>query len=128
MDLKHTKDKLNIFIENNYCHFDETDNVYIFPDFHKNTDDAPPGSIDRIEKRLERLEDWIKVKLVTSHQIIDTDPEMAVVRAGKTAEVIVKNLYCKNYDGGGSNVLLGDGSAKWLPKTVILTDTELRAP
>jgi len=76
--------------------------VYIFPDFL--TKDTPLKPIDRIEKRLNCLEDWIKIKLVASHQIMDTDPEMAVVRAGKTAESIVKDIYRKHHDGGESNV------------------------
>ena len=102
IDLRQAKEKLQSFIENGDCHFGETDNVYIFPDFH--IKDIPLKPIDRIEKRLDCLEDWIKIKLVASHQIMDTDPEMAVVRAGKTAESIVKDIYRKHHDGGESNV------------------------
>ena len=104
LNLRQAKEKLQSSIENGDCYFDETDNVYIFPDFHTKDTATHPEPIDRIEKRLDCLEDWIKIKLVASHQIMDTDPEMAVVRAGKTTEAIIKEIYRKHHADGESNV------------------------
>ncbi len=104
VDLKDAKEKLNVFIENGDCKFEETNNLYIFPDFHMEIEKSRNPNIDRLEQRLNCLEDWIKIKLIASQKIIDTDPEMAVVRAGKTAEAIVKDVYIKNFDDDETNV------------------------
>ncbi len=103
-DLKNAKDILQRYVENGDCKFEETNNLYIFPDFHMEIEKSRDPNIDRLEQRLNCLEDWIKIKLIASQKIIDTDPEMAVVRAGKTAEAIVKDVYIKNFDNDETNV------------------------